>query len=180
MKLAILGGMAALAAIPTMAGAEPVERVGPKPGEIILQGVKIPAGAETFLLSGLVALPIDPARAKAVEDYGDTQVQTISILNRIKALLEAEGYSLRDLVKLTVFVVGDPKLGGKMDFAGMNAGFRQFFGTTENPATVARSTVQITALAAPQYLVEIEAMAARAPAPDKVRSRNDRKETSHQ
>jgi 2-iminobutanoate/2-iminopropanoate deaminase len=163
MKMAIIGGVAALSAIPVMAGAEPIERIGPKPGEIILQGVKIPAGAETFVLSGLVALPIDPARAESAEDYGDTQVQTVNILNRIKALLEAEGYSVRDLVKLTVFVVGDPKLGGKMDFAGMNAGFQQFFGTAENPTTVARSTVQVAALTAPKYLVEIEATAAKAP-----------------
>jgi enamine deaminase RidA (YjgF/YER057c/UK114 family) len=41
----------------------------------------------------------------------------------------------------------------------MNEGFRQFFGTAENPNTVARSTIQVAALAAPGYLVEIEAWA---------------------
>lgn len=48
-----------------------------------------------------------------------------------------------------------------MDFAGMNDGFKQFFGTADNPATVARSTVQVAALAGPAFLVEIEATAAK-------------------
>ena len=60
-----------------------------------------------------------------------------------------------------MFVAGDPKLGGKMDFAGMNDGFKTVFGTAETPATVARSTIQVAALAGPSFLVEIEATAAR-------------------
>jgi 2-iminobutanoate/2-iminopropanoate deaminase len=68
---------------------------------------------------------------------------------------------MSDVIKLTVFVAGDPKLGGKMDFAGMNDGFKQFFGTADNPGTVARSTVQVAALAGPAFLVEIEATAAK-------------------
>ena len=43
----------------------------------------------------------------------------------------------------------------------MNDGFKQFFGTAENPTTVARSTIQVTALAGPNFLVEIEATAAK-------------------
>ena len=66
-----------------------------------------------------------------------------------------------DIIKLTVFVAGDPKLGGKMDFAGMNDAFKMYFGTAENPNTVARSTVQVAALAGPAFLVEIEATAAK-------------------
>ncbi|MFN3436052.1 MAG: Rid family hydrolase, partial [Sphingomonas sp.] len=84
-----------------------------------------------------------------------------SVLNKIKAILHQHGYAMGDVIKLTVFVAGDPKLGGKMDFAGMNEGFKQFFGTPENPGTVARSTVQVAALAGPAYLVEIEATAAK-------------------
>ncbi|WP_240500046.1 Rid family hydrolase [Sphingomonas montana] len=68
---------------------------------------------------------------------------------------------MADVIKLTVFVAGDPQLGGKMDLAGMNDAFKLYFGTAENPNTVARSTVQVAALAAPQFLVEIEATAAR-------------------
>lgn len=83
------------------------------------------------------------------------------MLNKIKGILKEHGYAMSDVIKLTVFVAGDPKLGGKMDFAGMNDGFKQFFGTADNPGTVARSTVQVAALAGPAFLVEIEATAAK-------------------
>ncbi len=91
---------------------------------------------------------------------GDTKTQTISVLNKIKTLLAARGYTMDDLVKLTLFVAADPKL-GKMDFAGANDGFKMFFKTAENPSTVARSTFQVAALVAPQFLIEIEAIAAK-------------------
>ena len=42
-------------------------------------------------------------------------------------------------------------------------GFKMFFGTPENPGTVARSTIQVAALAGPAFLVEIEATAAKMP-----------------
>lgn len=136
------------------------------PPGLILQGVTVPAGAKMLYLSGQLAAPIDPASktppAKlTIADFGDTKTQTISVFTKIKTILAAQGYAMRDIIKLTVFVAGDPKLGGKMDFAGMNEGFKMFFGTTENPNTVARSTVQVAALAAPAFLVEIEATAAK-------------------
>jgi enamine deaminase RidA (YjgF/YER057c/UK114 family) len=36
-----------------------------------------------------------------------------------------------------------------------------FFKTADNPSTVARSTFQVAALVAPQFLIEIEAIAAK-------------------
>jgi len=76
--------------------------------------------------------------------------QTISTFNKIKAALAKPAYSMSDIVKLAVFVAGDPKLGGKMAFAGFNAGYKAFFGTPENPNLVAHSTVQVAALARPE------------------------------
>jgi len=58
-----------------------------------------------------------------------------------------------------VYMVGDPANGGKLDFAGMNAVFTQFFGTKEQPNKPARSTVQVAALAAPGPLLEVEVIA---------------------
>lgn len=133
-----------------------------QPPALILNGVTIPAGADILMLSGALAAPIDPAKTDSFEAYGDTKTQTLSTFRRIKASLEKLGYGMSDIVKLTVFVAGDPKLGGKMDFAGFNEGYRQFFGTTDNPNLVARSTVQVAALAGPYFLVEIEATVARA------------------
>lgn len=136
------------------------------PAGLILQSVTVKPGATTLYLSGQLAAPIDPAKKVppaqlTVADFGDTKTQTVSVLGKIKAILAEHGYAMSDIVKLTVFVAGDPKLGGKMDFAGMNDGFKQFFGTAENPGTVARSTIQVAALAGPAFLVEIEATAAK-------------------
>ena len=136
------------------------------PPGLILQGVTVPAGAKMLYLSGQLAAPIDPASKTppaqlTIADFGDTKTQTISVFTKIKAILAAQGYAMSDIIKLTVFVAGDPKLGGKMDFAGMNDAFKMYFGTAENPNTVARSTVQVAALAGPAFLVEIEATAAK-------------------
>lgn len=150
---------AALAAVPVQA--QTIVRHTNPPPAIILGGVTIPPGAELLMLSGQLASPIDPANTQGVEAYGDTKTQTISTFRKIEAALAKQGYAMSDVVKLTVFVVGDPKLGGKMDFAGFNAGYREFFGTAANPNLVARSTVQVAALAGPQFLIEIEATAAK-------------------
>ncbi len=142
-----------------------IVRHAASPPGLILQGVTVPAGAKMLYLSGQLASPIGappPTGTSAtIAQYGDTRTQTISVFEKIKGLLAAQGFRMADIIKLTVFVAGDPKLGGKMDFAGMNDAFKLYFGTPENPTTVARSTVQVAALAAPQYLVEIEATAAK-------------------
>lgn len=166
MRLALTAALL-LSALAAPAGAQPVapiERIaspGPdgKPG-LILKGVIIPGGYETFYLSGQLADPIDPARKETVEDFGDTKTQTVSTLRKIKALLESKGYAIRDVVKMQAFLAADPKL-GKIDFAGFNAGFREFFGSADNPDTVARSTFQVANLVAAQFLVELEVTAVR-------------------
>ncbi|QTH20620.1 endonuclease [Rhizorhabdus wittichii] len=144
----------------------PVERIaspGPdgKPG-LILKGVIVPAGYETFYLSGQLADPIDPARTATIDDYGDTRTQTLSVLAKIRALLASKGYAMADVVKMQAFLAADPKL-GKIDFAGFNAGFRDYFGSAANPNTVARSTFQVANLVQPMFLVEIEVTAVKAP-----------------
>lgn len=152
-------GTVALAAAP--AGAE-VARIKGNPNALILDGVRISGDMETFFLSGQLPSPVDPKKpmteVKSIEDLGDTKTQTISTLQKIKTLLESQGYKMSDLVKLQLFIAADPRT-GKMDFAGANEGFRQFFGTAENPNTVARSTFQVAALVGPYFLIEIEAVA---------------------
>lgn len=147
---------------PALASAAPIVRHTNPPPALILGGVTIPPGAELVLLSGQVASPISPAKTATMDDFGDTRTQTISTFSKMKAALAKLGYSMSDVVKLTAFVAGDPKMGGKMDFAGFNAGYKEFFGTSENPNLVARSTVQVAGLASPNFLVEIEAVAAKA------------------
>ncbi|EIZ79299.1 endoribonuclease L-PSP [Novosphingobium sp. Rr 2-17] len=163
--LIVTAGALAIAAAPANAQ---VTKLRSNPKSLILDGAKISAGSDMLFLSGQLAAPLDPSKppsaAATIEDYGDTKTQTISTLTKIKALLEAQGYKMSDLFKLTLFIAPDPKL-GKLDFAGANAGFKQFFDTPDNPSTVARSAFQVAALAAPQFLIEIEAIAAKPHAP---------------
>jgi len=164
MRFTLLPALALAALAFAQPAAAQVTRVQSNPQSLILDGADVKAGTDLFYLSGQLASPVDPAKTfadvKSIEDLGDTKTQTISALARIKSILEARGYAMSDVIKLTLFVVADPKL-GKMDFAGVNEGFKQFFKTAENPNTVARSTFQVSALAGPYFLIEIEAIAAK-------------------
>jgi 2-iminobutanoate/2-iminopropanoate deaminase len=161
----ILGAILATAAglMPATADAQ-VTRINRNPNAIILEGAKVAAGTDMIFLSGQLAAPLDPKKpmsaAMSPDDFGDTRTQTISTLNKIKDVLATQGYTMADVIKLTLFIAADPKT-GKMDFAGANAGYKEFFGTKENPNLVARSTFQVANLVAPQYLIEIEAIAAK-------------------
>jgi enamine deaminase RidA (YjgF/YER057c/UK114 family) len=148
--------------IASSAGAAEITRHGGA-NALIHQSVVIPPGSETLLLSGLTPTPIVAGKTDSFAAFGNTKTQTIAVMERIKAALAERGYAMSDVVKLTVFLVGDPALGGKMDFAGMNEAYRMYFGSKDNPNLVTRSTIQVAALAAPYYLVEIEATAAKAP-----------------
>lgn len=157
--------LAATAMLAPLGGAQAqVTKLQSNPQALILDAADVKAGTDMMFLSGQLASPVDPAKTfadvKSIDDLGDTRTQTISVLSKIKALLESRGYTMADLIKLTLFVAADPKL-GHMDFAGANEGFKQFFKTAENPTTVARSTFQVAALAGPHFLIEIEAIAAK-------------------
>jgi 2-iminobutanoate/2-iminopropanoate deaminase len=160
---------AVAAAMPVPASAEgDVVRIKRDPNARILDAVRVNARADMVYLSGQLASPLDPAmpmsEVDSLEDMGDTRTQTISVLGKIRDILAAQGFSMSDVVKLTLFVAADPST-GRMDFAGVNAGFGVFFGTAENPETVARSTFEVAGLVGPHFLIEIEAIAAKAPAP---------------
>lgn len=112
--------------------------------------------------SGKVPAAKDPKAAKgSVEFWGNTEEQTLSVLSQIESSLKQKGLGMGDVVKMTVFLVGDPALGGKMDFAGFMKAYTKYFGTKEQPALPARSAVQIAGLVAEGMLVEIEVIAAR-------------------
>ncbi len=152
-----------MSAATAASAAEPaqIERHVRSADAIIYLGVTIPASASLLILSGEVPSPIEPGKTSGLDAYGDTKTQAISVYTKIKASLEKLGYAMSDVVKLTVFVVGDPRNGGKADIPALNEAYRMFFGTAENRNLVARSTLVIAGLANPNYLVEIEAIAAK-------------------
>lgn len=105
----------------------------------------IDSGAGLVFVSG--QLPIDPSTGAFPE--GGVKEQTRQSLTNAKAILEAEGLSLKNVVKTTVF------LADMADFAAMNEVYAQFF-TAPYPA---RSAVAVKTL--PKgALVEIECIAA--------------------
>jgi 2-iminobutanoate/2-iminopropanoate deaminase len=105
------------------------------------QGIK--QGGLVFI-SG--QLPVDPASGDLAA--GDIGVQAEQSFKNLKAVMEAAGGSLGDVVKTTVF------LASIADFAAMNEVYKRYF-PAECPA---RSAFQVAAL--PKgALIEIEAIA---------------------
>jgi len=159
---AVLLGTTAAQAHPPKGKNVTLQRIQGDPKSPILSGVLVPAGTTLYYLSGQVPALIDPNKpGTAIDAYGDTKTQAISIFNKIQKLLADQGLTLGDVIKLTVYLVGDPNNGGKLDFKGFSEAYAQFFGTAEQPNRVARTTVQVAALANPAFLVEIEATAAK-------------------
>lgn len=147
---AVFVAAASLAALP--AAAQTVTRAYPAPTAPIAGSVTVPTGFETIYLSG--ALPA-PETIK-----GNTEAQAASVLDRLEAQLKGLGLGFGDVVKMTVFLAGDPAT-GKMDFAGWQSAYVKRFGTPAQPNRPARSTVQVAALAAAGALIEVEVIAVR-------------------
>jgi enamine deaminase RidA (YjgF/YER057c/UK114 family) len=129
----------------------------------IASSVRVPPGAEIVFLSGTLADVAKPdAPAGSVERLGDTETQATSVLGKLGKELAASGLTYADVVKMNVFLVGDPSKGGQMDFAGLMKAYAKFVGAPSDGKLPARTTVQVVALPIPGALVEIEVIAARA------------------
>jgi enamine deaminase RidA (YjgF/YER057c/UK114 family) len=128
----------------------------------IARAVEVPAGKTIIFHRGTTPAPLDPKAAPGTPEYwGDTKTQALSTFGRIKESLDQLGLGFKDVVAMTVYLVGDPAKGGKMDFEGFMAAYTQYFGTKEQPNLPARSTVQVAGLVAPGMLVEVEVQLAK-------------------
>jgi len=160
---AFIAVVTALAMLPAAQAADIVrhENAGATPSPIA-RAVEVPASYRLIFHSGLTPTPADPkAQAGSPQYWGDTKTQSLSVLNRMKDSLASMGLGFGDVVKMTVFLGGEPAKGGRMDFAGFMEAYSQFFGTKEQPNRPARSTVQVANLVAPGMLVEIEVILAK-------------------
>lgn len=122
----------------------------------IIKTLKAPAAVgpynQAVVIGNLVytsgQIPLDPAtneiRGKDITE------QAQLVLTNLKAVLEAAGSSLDNVIKATVF------LQNMQDFAAMNKVYSEFFKSETAPA---RSTIQVARLPK-DALVEIEAVAA--------------------
>jgi len=159
MKFAAIVLGAALSVAATAACADVIRHPIPNSTFPIAQSVTVTGNATTVYVSGQVP-PVankdaDPATPQA---YGDTRIQTVGVLNRIKGILEGQGLGMGDVVKMQVFLVHTPS--APMDFKAFMEGYTQFFGGSQ-PNLPARSVVGVAALANPGFLVEIEVVAAK-------------------
>ena len=91
-------------------------------------------------------IPLDPQTGNLIE--GGITEQTRRVLDNLKAVLEASGSSLDQVVKVTVF------LKNIADFSAMNEVYAEFLGN----AKPARSTVAVAELPR-NALVEIDLVA---------------------
>jgi enamine deaminase RidA (YjgF/YER057c/UK114 family) len=97
-----------------------------------------------------------------LKTHTDTKSQTVGILADIQKLLESQKLSMGDVTMVHVFLGNNPATNGQPDFAGMMAGYTQFFGTKDQPNKPARTTVQVVLPAGVRgALVEIDLIAVR-------------------
>ena len=126
----------------------------------IARAVEIPAGFKLIFHSGFTPSPANPQAKEGTPEYwGDTKTQAMSAFQKMEASLKDMGLTFGDVVKMNVFLVGDPAT-GKMDFKGFMDAYTQFFGTPAQPNLPARSAVQVAGLAAAGVLVEVEVVLA--------------------
>jgi 2-iminobutanoate/2-iminopropanoate deaminase len=108
------------------------------------QGVRV---GDTLWLAGQIA--IDPATNALIEDTG-IEAQTRQVLDNLKAVVEAAGMTMDDVVSTSVF------LADLDQFGAMNEVYATYFGD----APPARATVEVARLPR-DVAIEISAIAAR-------------------
>jgi enamine deaminase RidA (YjgF/YER057c/UK114 family) len=97
-----------------------------------------------------------------LKTHTDTASQTVAVIKDLQKFLESQKLTLSDVVMMRVYLGCDPAKDGKMDFAGMMAGYTQFFGTRDQPNKPARTTVQVVLPAGARgALIEIDLIAVR-------------------
>ncbi|MEM9026597.1 MAG: Rid family hydrolase, partial [Verrucomicrobiota bacterium] len=123
--------------------------------------VKVAPGASMFFTWGITASPRSKVIAReSLEDddrYGDTYTQAHRVMTTLTSDLDEVGLTLRDVVNVRAYVVGDEE--SPPDFDGWNRAFMEFFGTQDNPHQPARTTVGISRLFISQYKIEVEFIA---------------------
>ncbi|GLY07836.1 MULTISPECIES: RidA family protein [Actinoplanes] len=105
--------------------------------------IEVPAGGRWLVLSGQIGMTPDGTVP------GDPVEQITEALANISRNLEAAGMTVRDLVKLTFYLVG------AVDAAGRRAAVTTWLGGHEPCTTL----LHVSALADPALVVEIDAWA---------------------
>lgn len=161
--------IAAFAAMTLTANAQMIER---STKGFLDPGIVIPAGAETFYMSGkgnhawVEGCKTRDERAAKGDACkpGDMYEQGKAVFESFKAQLDEAGWSLSDVVMLRIY--GVPGEYGKVDSGAFNKAYFEYFGeksTSGNTNLPSRTFVGIHSLVVPGWLVEVEARAIRMP-----------------
>lgn len=110
------------------------------------QGVKV-EGAQTLLF---IAGQVDYDAHGNCAHPGDFAAQTRGVLDALKAQVEAGGGTMASIVKINTYVTD---MRYRPEYAKLRS---EYFG----PKAPASTMVAVSALAAPEFLIEIEAVAA--------------------
>lgn len=109
--------------------------------------IEVPAAARTLFISGQVGVLPDGTMAKGFDAQAD------AVWANLKAILAEAGMTFDDLVKVTLILVDKAHIAPSRDAR------ERALGTARRPAS---TLLIIDALASPDYLIEIEAVAAKA------------------
>jgi enamine deaminase RidA (YjgF/YER057c/UK114 family) len=160
MKL-LSAAVAAAFALPLMAAgaahAEDITRVYATPEAAIASLTRVPAGYDLVFLAGAT-----PGSGPNGPKIVGTEAQTFDVLTKLQKLLADQGMTMGDIVQMRVFLQVDPEKGNHADRVGMNAAFKKFFGTADQPNKPARTTVVVSDGNGTNF-VEIDAIAAKKP-----------------
>ena len=108
-------------------------------------GIEVPAGSRLVFCSGQLGIRTDATIPDGVE------AQAALCFEAITAILHEAGMTLADVIRINAFVVGREHLKGYM-------GVRDRFIGTHVPAS---TLMIVSGFARPEFVVEIEAVAAR-------------------
>ncbi|MBO89728.1 MAG: enamine deaminase RidA [Rickettsiales bacterium] len=108
-------------------------------------GVEVPANARWLCLSGQIAISTDGSVPEGIE------AQATLIFENIKNILASGNMALEDLVRLNVYIVNAD------DMPGFRTVRDKYVGDVKCGSTM----IIIAGLAKPEFLIEIEAMAAK-------------------
>lgn len=109
--------------------------------------IEVPAGTRMLFLAGQVGNLPDGVVPRNIEGQAE------AAWNNIKGILADAGMGLEDLVKVTVLLTD------KAHVAASRAAREKAFGEIRPPAS---TLMVVAALASPDYMIEIEAIAAKA------------------
>ena len=109
------------------------------------QGIKVSQAQTILFLSGQVAYTAEGG----VAYVGDFKAQARGAYQAIKAMVESQGGTMANVVKITTYLTD---MSRRAELAPVR---EEFFGTKAPASTM----VQVSALAYPDWMIEIEAIA---------------------